>query len=288
MSQVHQFIRHCLWQLDSGMLENACRAIRETAHLPDQYAAAVILESRRQFPSASQRNDDGGSREPVGDARLEEQIAETVQQRERSRSPLKLLPRDVAINLAQEMNDFNHVWTPDIFETLCRIYLAVRKAAPSEQADLALTAPKVHQPGKEVRLARLVELADQCRFDREGIAEKTLRTELYDEYGQERLETTELFQRLPFLRGLVQNSVDQTKLREAALGPLRNQTVIGSIVAALLLVVVVGCFAMWAQHQGQRIEDLDLSAQASKDRIEKLDVRLSGIERVIGVDTAKK
>jgi hypothetical protein len=206
-SQVFQTLKRCLWLLDSGDLANARLAVKESDLCPRPFGAAIVLEARRLYPAP----DDGGK----ADFSIEQQLVAVLSE-----------PSVVVERLAAEING-QHL-TAEAFEVLRRLLETARRASPP---DAAAEWPLIVDG--RVRLDRLASLLD--RAEREPRAEEALRSGLFDRHGRVRRETMELFTSAPFLRPIIQATVDNARLREAGMRRIGRR-----VLAACLLLASAG------------------------------------------------
>jgi hypothetical protein len=157
-------VKKCLWLLDSGMLENAHKAIQETDVLPDAYAGAILLEARRLYPS------------PTGEGKAEETLENLLQQKLRHRTDGILDKEQITKQLADELT----------WDMSAEHFALVRRLLAATQTP---TNKPLVQAGR-VQLDRLTELLDRSEWDTE--AEKELRTTLFDDNASPRPPAAEL------------------------------------------------------------------------------------------------
>ncbi|MDB5389664.1 MAG: hypothetical protein JWM11_5310 [Planctomycetaceae bacterium] len=244
-------LKSCLWLLDSGIIENAARAIRETDLFPDHFAAGIILEARRLFPSVNDKS--------LGDAQLEEQISQALNYRQNSGQALRIQATDVAKLLGEEINDENSSRDPEHFNLIRRLLTTAQSMAKNDGS----VAPLVGEKG--LYLDSLVERLNAATTDAQ--VEGDLRSKLYDENGILLPVIDKAFTRFPFVRQLVQQSIDTDKLTKT-ITDSQTKTIIDSLdtkytaiissmtvsyrrwsVFLLLLTFVVFGWAIWSLIQ---------------------------------------
>ena len=208
-------VEKCLRWLDTHDPENAKKAIHETDLLPDAYAAAILLEARHLYPSLTEP---GKAEKP-----LEELLQHKLQQR-----PEGILDREtIAQQLAGELS-------LDMTENRFALLRRLLAGMPT-----ATNKPLIQDD--QVQLDRLAELLNRSGAE----AELELRTGLYDGKGSPRPATSKLLERLPWLRPLIQGTVDTAKLHEASAKYHARQAAIRWSSLALAVVLLIG-LALWA------------------------------------------
>ena len=262
-------VRSILSMLDSGMLELACRAVRQTHRLPEYLAVAVMLEAQRMSPLPD------GDEDP--EKPLETTITGVLSQRAKANpngdtgQTLQELAECASVKLREILNDATI--TRGEFERIRRLYKATRDAGITPEPE----------KGEALDVAHVVALLDQLESN--ALSRATLIDLLYDEGGQPKSQTETLFSSVPaFVKQAVESSIDisEFRLRSIEKRSRSRRRVAGVCFAVLALGVT---YTRYEQMNDNKRE-LDAAVKRIEETNEKRDDRITDYKD--GLDAAVK